>query len=96
MWCTSGCAPVAIDDRQTGVSDGNVDVARRYVPVLGEEASAGRSSAASNIDGVRPSMTTRTTLGPQSRGERAQPCVAVGGAAGAAARRAAGTASASR
>ena len=25
--CTSGCAPVAIEERQTGVSDGNVDVA---------------------------------------------------------------------
>ena len=26
---TSPCAPVAIDERQTGVSDGNTDVARR-------------------------------------------------------------------
>jgi hypothetical protein len=25
--CTSGWAPVAIEERQTGVSDGNVDVA---------------------------------------------------------------------
>ena len=32
MWCTSGLPPVAIDERQTGVSDGNVDAARRYVP----------------------------------------------------------------
>ena len=27
--CTSGPAPVTIDERQTGVSDGNTDVARR-------------------------------------------------------------------
>ena len=27
--CTSGCAPVAIDARHTGVSDGNVEAARR-------------------------------------------------------------------
>ena len=30
--CTSGWPPVAIDDRQTGVSDGNVVTARRYSP----------------------------------------------------------------
>ena len=28
MWWTSGCAPVAIDERQTGVSEGNVETAR--------------------------------------------------------------------
>ena len=28
MWWTSGCAPVAIDDAQTGVSEGNVEIAR--------------------------------------------------------------------
>ena len=28
MWWTSGCPPVAIDERQTGVNDGNVDTAR--------------------------------------------------------------------
>ena len=29
MWCTSGWAPVAIDDAQTGVSEGKVESARR-------------------------------------------------------------------
>ena len=29
MWCTSGPAPVAIDVRQTGVSEGKTEVARR-------------------------------------------------------------------
>ena len=29
MWCTSGPAPVAIDERQTGVSDGKTEVASR-------------------------------------------------------------------
>ena len=38
MWCTSPCAPVAIDERQTGVSDGKVDAARAYVPCSSEEA----------------------------------------------------------
>ena len=28
MWWTSGCAPVAIDERQTGVNDGKVEMAR--------------------------------------------------------------------
>ncbi len=60
MWWTSGCPPVAIDDRQTGVSDGNVDAARAYVPCSSRYRKAG-VSAASNIDGVRPSMTIRTT-----------------------------------
>jgi hypothetical protein len=27
-WWTSGCAPVAIDERQTGVSDGKVETPR--------------------------------------------------------------------
>ena len=30
--CTSGCAPVTSDERQTGVSDGNTVAARRYSP----------------------------------------------------------------
>src|ERR687896_18066 len=30
MWWPSGCMPVASDERQTGVSDGNVVTARRY------------------------------------------------------------------
>ena len=29
MWCTPGPAPVAIDVRQTGVSEGKTDVASR-------------------------------------------------------------------
>src|SRR3954471_672248 len=32
MWWTSGPAPVAIELRHTGVSDGKTDVARRYAP----------------------------------------------------------------
>ena len=28
MWCTSGPPPVAIEERHTGVSDGNVETAR--------------------------------------------------------------------
>src|SRR5260221_146041 len=41
MWCTPGPAPVAIDERQTGVSDGKTDVARRYTPFAARNASAG-------------------------------------------------------
>src|SRR5580765_2792721 len=62
MWCTSGCAPVAIDVRHTGVSDGNVVTARRYSPASARAESVGveRSPTAfSNVDGVRPSMTIR-------------------------------------
>src|SRR4051794_5667245 len=61
MWCRSGCEPVAIELRHTGVSDGNVDVARRYSPCSARKRSAG-VSAASNIDGVSPSMTISTTF----------------------------------
>ncbi len=32
MWWTSGPAPIAIDERQTGVREGKTDVARRYSP----------------------------------------------------------------
>src|SRR3954453_2501871 len=78
MWCTSGCAPVAIDERHTGVSDGKVDAARRYSPWSARKRSAG-VSAASNIDGVRPSMTTRMT--GLVLGKGAQPGVPVGRAA---------------
>jgi hypothetical protein len=46
--------------RHTGVSDGNVDAARRYSPCGACNRSAG-DSAATNTEGVRPSMTTRTT-----------------------------------
>ena len=62
---TSGCAPVAIDERQTGVSDGNVVTARRYSPCSIRNASAGTSrlsTASSSIAGVRPSMTIRTSF----------------------------------
>ena len=41
MWWTSGCAPVAIEDRQTGVSDGKVEAARRYSPCSARKRSAG-------------------------------------------------------
>src|SRR3954468_11621891 len=61
MWCRSGCEPVAIELRHTGVSDGNVDVARRYSPCSARNRRAG-VSAASNIDGVRPSITISTTF----------------------------------
>ena len=43
MWWTSPCAPVAIDERQTGVSDGNVDAARAYVPCSSRKRIAGVS-----------------------------------------------------
>src|SRR5712691_3528225 len=62
MRWTSGCAPVAIDERHTGVSEGNVEIAREYDPCSARNESAGARpspTAASNIDGVRPSMTIR-------------------------------------
>src|SRR4051794_29198802 len=78
---TSPCTPVAIDARQTGVSEGKVEVERRYVPCSRRNRSAG-VSAASSVVGVRPSITTRTTgFGGATGsvpGERAEPCVAVG------------------
>ena len=67
MWCTSGSAPVAIDERQTGVSDGKTDVARRYVAVLGEQRERRRappSTARSNAAGVMPSTTMRMSFLP--------------------------------
>src|SRR6266545_7057636 len=86
MWCASGWAPVAIDVRQTGVSDGNVVVARRYSPASARKVSVGTSrspTAASNIDGVRPSITIRIDArllgkGAQARVllARATPCAA--------------------
>src|SRR5438067_3659673 len=82
---TSGCAPVAIDERHTGVSDGKVDVARAYSPCSARNRSAGacRSRALSNVDALRPSMTTRTTLrGTVSvPGEDPEPCVPLASAA---------------
>src|SRR3954463_1131756 len=63
--CTSGCAPVAIDDRQTGVSDGKVETPRRYVPCCARKVSAGAapvSTASSKTSGVSPSITTRISF----------------------------------
>src|SRR5512142_1046730 len=63
--CTSGWAPVAIAERQTGVSEGKVETARRYSPSRASAASAGArpdSTAASKAWGVRPSITIRITL----------------------------------
>ena len=64
MWWTSGCAPVTIDERQTGVSEGNVEVAWPYSPCSARKRSAGASfsSALSKAAAVRPSMTTRMTF----------------------------------
>ncbi len=63
--CTSGWPPVAIEDRQTGVSDGNVVTARRYSPSFIRKRRPGTSSvstARSSMVGVRPSMTIRTSF----------------------------------
>src|SRR6476646_42464 len=65
MRCTSGPAPVTIDERQTGVSDGKTDVARRYAPCSARCARAGArplSTACSNASGVIPSTTIRTSF----------------------------------
>src|SRR5690242_20708629 len=82
MWCTSGWPPVASDERQTGVSEGNVETARAYCPCSARNDSAGARpspTAASNTDGVSPSMTIRIAFFVLSvLGKRAQPCVALG------------------
>ena len=65
MWWTSGPAPIAIDERQTGVREGKTDVARRYSPCAARCASAGArplSTACSNASGVIPSTTIRTSF----------------------------------
>src|SRR5712691_1556154 len=65
MRWTSGCAPVAIDERHTGVSEGNVEIAREYDPCSARNESAGARpspTAASNTDGVSPSMTMRMSF----------------------------------
>src|SRR6476659_10368289 len=78
IWCTSGCAPVEIDARQTGVSDGKTEAERRYSPWSARKRIAG-VSAASHIDGVRPSITITTTgFGPLVLGKGAQARVLVG------------------
>src|SRR5438445_8982374 len=78
MWWTSGCAPVTSEDMHTGVSEGNVVTARPYVPCSARNVNAGvrlSPTAASNIDGVRPSMTMRTNL---VAGKKAQSCETLG------------------
>ena len=62
---TSGWAPVAIEERHTGVSDGNVVVARASVPCSASAVRVGSAavpSEPSSIDGVSPSITTRTSF----------------------------------
>src|SRR2546425_6466309 len=82
MWCTSGCPPVASDERHTGVSDGNVETARSYRPCSARNVSAGvrlSPTADSNTEGVRPSMTIRMTFLVSGKG--AQSRIALGHAA---------------
>src|SRR6266487_1312582 len=65
----------------TGVSEGNVVTALPYAPCSARKVSAGMRgspAAASNIDGVRPSMTIRTTL---VAGKRTESCKTFGRAA---------------
>src|SRR4051812_36711721 len=72
MWWTSGCAPVASDVRQTGVSEGKVVTARRYEPASASADSVGAErspTAFSKVDGVRPSMTIRIALLLRKRAE---------------------------
>src|SRR5215467_11278501 len=85
MWCTPGPAPVAIEVRQTGVSEGKTDVACRYSARSARKESAGArplSTARSNAAGVIPSTTIRTTLLGMPEllvaGERSQAGVALG------------------
>ncbi len=64
--CTSGCAPVASDERQTGRQRRETSSPRaRYSPRSASSASVGavrRSTASSNIAGVSPSMTISSAL----------------------------------
>src|SRR5205814_4743730 len=83
---TSGCATVAIDERQTGVRDGKVEIPRAYVPFAARNFRAGvRSSSAarSKASGVRPSITIRISFLATAliACERAQTCVPLGLAA---------------
>ena len=60
-------APVAIDERQTGVSDGKTDARGGTSPCSARSASVGArrsSTARSNATGVSPSMTIRTSFLP--------------------------------
>src|SRR5947209_12652197 len=79
IWCTSGCPPVASDERHTGVSDGNVETARSYRPCSARNVSAGvrlSPTADSNTEGVRPSMTIRMTFLVSGKGAHAS--IAIG------------------
>src|SRR5881296_2985221 len=79
--CTSGSAPVAIELRHTGVSDGNVETACPYSPAAISWPSAGaapRSIAASRTAGDSPSMTIRTSFVSGLFGKAAEPRVPLG------------------
>ena len=83
MWCTSGWAPVAIDDSADGRQRGEGrERARGSVPLRRRgtraPASGRRSTASSKTDGVRPSITIRTSFCSSVLGEDAQPGVALG------------------
>src|SRR6478735_2795431 len=81
MWCRSGCAPVTIEVRQTGVSDGKVVTPRLYSPASASSDSVGADrspTACSNTDGVSPSMTTR--IAPRLFRKRAKSRVLLPGA----------------
>ena len=85
MWCTSGCAPVAIDARQTGVSDGKVEAARRYSPCSARKRSAGASAPRTSTASDRRSRPGRRVSAPALSPARAcagpRACRASGGAA---------------
>ena len=46
---TSGCAPVAIEERQTGVSEGKVEIGAAVAAVLGEQRERGRGAALERV-----------------------------------------------
>ena len=84
---TSGWAPVAIEERQTGVSDGNTEVPRRYVPFSVQEAQRRELvERALEEPGREPvDHDQRELVGHQSVArEDAQPLVPAVGARGAA------------
>ena len=64
--CTSGWPPVAIDDAQTGVSEGKVESGAAVGALRGEKRERRSARRArprrSNTDGVRPSMTISTSF----------------------------------
>ena len=87
MWWTSGNAPVAIEVRQTGVSDGKTLVPRPLQPASARAARAGSlpsSRPRSSASGVSPSTTTRTTFFRSASvrsvfGKNSEACVALVG-----------------